>query len=203
MRADSAELLPRAAGALLEGGVNAMEVTMTTPDALGAISCIARELAGRMRIGAGSVLDAETARAALLAGAEFLVTPALRPEVIAMGHRYGKPVLCGVATPTEALAACEAGADFVKLFPAASLGPRFLHELLAPLPHLAVVPTGGITPQNAVQWIAAGSVALGIGSGLVNRAILKSRDWNALAEAATAYVEAVQDARKLPGAPPA
>ncbi len=195
MRADSPDCLVCAAKALLEGGVTAMEVTMTTPDALGAISGIAREFTGRVLIGVGSVLDAETCRGALLAGAEFIVTPVLRPEVIRMGNRYGKPVICGAYTPTEALAAYECGADFIKIFPADALGPQYIKNLLAPMPQLPIIPTGGVMPETVGSFIKAGCVALGVGSGLVSKAILERRDWEALTTAAAAYVAAMKTAR--------
>jgi 2-dehydro-3-deoxyphosphogluconate aldolase/(4S)-4-hydroxy-2-oxoglutarate aldolase len=196
MRADSPEHLVPAAGALLEGGVTAMEVTLTTPNALGAISGIASLYGERVLIGAGSVLDAESCRAAILAGAQFIVTPVLQPEVIRMGNRYGKPTICGAYTPTEALAALEAGADFVKIFPADDLGPKFIKNILAPMPQLPLIPTGGVTPETVESFIKAGSVALGIGSGLVSKAVLERCDWATLSAAAAQYVAAVKKARQ-------
>jgi len=191
MRADSSEAMADAAGALLEGGVTAMEVTLTTPGALAAISRIAAGFGEKVVIGAGSVLDGESARAAILAGAGFLVTPVVRPDVIRIGNRYGKPVICGAYTPTEALQACEEGADFIKIFPADELGPQYMKNLLAPMPQLPLVPTGGVTPETARSFLDAGCVALGVGSALAGKAVLERRDWKGLAARAAEFIAAV------------
>ena len=196
IRADSSEQLLRAAEALLAGGVTAMEVTMTTPNALQVIGDIAAKFGDRVLIGVGSVLDAETARAALLAGAEFVVTPVTRPEVIRLCNRYGKPIASGAFTPTECLLAYESGADFVKLFPADQAGPAYIKNILAPLPMLQIIPTGGVTPETAGAFLKAGSVALGAGSALVSREVLAARDWQALAQRAKDFVKAVRAVRK-------
>lgn len=195
MRASSSGQLTAAAHALKAGGVEAMEVTATTPGALEAITQIAGALGREVIIGVGSVLDPETCRAAILAGAQFVVTPVLRPEVIRLCHRYGVPIICGAYSPTEALTACEEGADLVKIFPAEQLGPQYIKSLLAPMPQLPLVPTGGITPENVGAYLAAGATALGVGSGLVNDAVLRSGDWARLTAAARAYHEAVLTAR--------
>ncbi len=196
IRADSSEQLLRAAEALLAGGVTAMEVTMTTPNALQIIGDIAAKFGDRVLIGVGSVLDAETARAALLAGAEFVVTPVTRPEVIRLCNRYGKPIASGAFTPTECLLAYESGADFVKLFPADQAGPAYIKNILAPLPMLQIIPTGGVTPETAGAFLQAGSVALGAGSALVSREVLAARDWKTLTQRAKDFVKAVRAARK-------
>ena len=196
IRADSSEQLLRAAESLLAGGVTAMEVTMTTPNALQVIGDIAAKFGDRVLIGVGSVLDAETARAALLAGAEFVVTPVTRPEVIRLCNRYGKPIASGAFTPTECLLAYESGADFVKLFPADQAGPAYIKNILAPLPMLQIIPTGGVTPETAGAFLKAGSVALGAGSALVSREVLAARDWQALAQRAKDFVKAVRAVRK-------
>ena len=196
IRADSSEQLLRAAEALLAGGVTAMEVTMTTPNALQVIGDITAKFGDRVLIGVGSVLDAETARAALLAGAEFVVTPVTRPEVIRLCNRYGKPIASGAFTPTECLLAYESGADFVKLFPADQAGPAYIKNILAPLPMLQIIPTGGVTPATAGAFLQAGSVALGAGSALVSREILAKRDWKKLTALAGEFVEAVRAAKK-------
>ncbi|MEA3188900.1 MAG: 2-dehydro-3-deoxyphosphogluconate aldolase / (4S)-4-hydroxy-2-oxoglutarate aldolase [Chthoniobacter sp.] len=195
IRADSSEQLIDAAAALLEGGVTGMEVTMTTPNALQVISDVRKKFGDDVLIGVGSVLDTETARAAILAGAEFVVTPVTRPEVIALCNRYSKPIASGAYTPTEALTAHESGADFVKLFPADQLGPQYIKNILAPLPMLSVIPTGGVTVQTAESFIKAGCVALAAGSSLVSKDILKAKDWKKLTETAAAFVEAVKKAR--------
>ncbi len=195
IRADHPERLLAAAEALCEGGVTAMEITMTTPGALEVIAEVARTLGGRIVIGVGSVLDSETCRAALLAGAQFVVTPISRPEVITLCNRYGAPIISGAYTPTEALMAQENGADFVKIFPSDQLGPGYIKNLLAPMPQLRLIPTGGVDLVTAPAYIAAGSVALGVGSCLVNAAVLEKRDWKALSAKAAALVAVVAEAR--------
>ena len=171
IRADSSEQLVEAAGALLAGGVTAMEVTMTTPNALEVITAVTRQFGDAILMGVGTVIDPETARAAVAAGAEFIVTPVTKPEVIAVANELGKPIASGALTPTECLLAHESGADFVKLFPADVGGPSYIKNLLAPLPMLRIVPTGGVTPETAGAFLQAGCVALGVGSSLVSKKI--------------------------------
>jgi 2-dehydro-3-deoxyphosphogluconate aldolase/(4S)-4-hydroxy-2-oxoglutarate aldolase len=195
LRADSSEHLLAAAEALLSGGVTAMEVTMTTPGALEVIGEVNRRFGSQILMGVGSVLDPETARLAILAGAQFVVTPVVRPEVIRVCNRYSKPIACGALTPTEALLAHDSGADFVKIFPADQFGPTYIRNILAPLPLLQVVPTGGVTPENAGDFLAAGSVALGVGSSLVSKGVLEKGDWSELTRRAQRFVDAVQAAR--------
>ena len=195
IRADSSEQLLSAAEALYEGGVTGMEVTMTTPNALQVISDVSKRFGKKVLIGVGSILDTETCRAAILAGSEFVVTPITRPEVIKMCNRYGKPVASGAYTPTEALTAYESGADFVKIFPADQLGPQYIKNILAPMPMLQIIPTGGVTVQTAESFIKAGCVALAAGSSLVSKEVLKAQDWKKLTETAAAFVEAVKKAR--------
>jgi len=192
IRADSSDQLIEAAEALYAGGVTAMEVTMTTPNALQVVGDVAVRFGRKVLIGVGSVLDPETCRAAILAGAEFIVTPVTKPEVIRLANRYGKPILSGAFTPTEMLMAHESGADFIKLFPADSVGPGYIKNVLAPLPMLQIIPTGGVTPETAKGFLDAGSVALAAGSGLVSKEILKKRDWAGLRARAEAYVAAVK-----------
>jgi len=196
IRTDSPEGLVEAADALYAGGVTAMEITLTTPGALDVI----REVTTRHResgllMGVGSVLDPESGRAALLAGAEFVVTPVFNEGVIRMANRYGKPVIVGACSPTEILHAIEMGADFAKVFPSEQLGPQYIKNILAPMPHLPLIPTGGITPENLHEWMAAGSVAVGIGTALVSRDILQTKDWPRLTERAAAMVRAMKQAR--------
>ena len=195
IRADSSEQLLSAAEALYEGGVTGMEVTMTTPNALQVISDVSKRFGKKVLIGVGSILDTETCRAAILAGSQFVVTPITRPEVIKMCNRYGKPVASGAYTPTEALTAYESGADFVKIFPADQLGPQYIKNILAPMPMLQIIPTGGVTVQTAESFIKAGCVALAAGSSLVSKEVLKAQDWKKLTETAAAFVEAVKKAR--------
>ena len=196
IRADSSEGLVEAAGALLAGGVTAMEVTMTTPNALEVITAIARKFGREILIGVGTVIDPETVHAAVAAGAEFIVTPVTNPAVIAASNQLGKPIASGAFTPTECLLAHESGADFVKLFPADQVGPTYIKNLLAPLPMLQIIPTGGVTPETAGAFLKAGSVALGAGSALVSKEILASRNWTQLTERAKTFVQAVRAATK-------
>lgn len=195
IRADSSEQLLSVAQALYEGGVTGMEVTMTTPNALQVISDVTKKFGNKILMGVGSVLDTETCRAALLAGAEFVVTPVTRPEVIRLCNRYGKPIISGAYTPTEALLSYESGADFVKIFPADQLGPVYIKNILAPMPMLQIIPTGGVTVETAASFINAGCVALAAGSSLVSKDVLKKGDWKKLSETAAAFVEAVRVAR--------
>jgi len=192
IRADSSEQLVEAAGALLAGGVTAMEVTMTTPNALEVITAVTRKFGEAILMGVGTVIDPETARKAVAAGAEFIVTPVTKPDVIAAANALGKPIASGAFTPTECLLAHESGADFVKLFPAEIGGPAYIKSLLAPLPMLRIVPTGGVTPETAEAFLKAGSVALGAGSALVSKEILEARDWAKLTRRAQKFLEAVR-----------
>lgn len=196
LRADSSAQFLDVARALLAGGVTAMEVTMTTPNALEAISEISGEFSEEMLIGVGSVIDAETCRSAIIAGAEFVVSPVTKSEVIRVCNRYGKPIASGAFTPTEALLAHELGADFVKLFPADSVGPVYIKNLLAPLPMLKIIPTGGVTPETAGAFLSAGCVALGAGSSLVSKEALKKSDWGAITATAKRFVAAIRKGRR-------
>lgn len=172
-----------------------MEVTMTTPGALNIIRDTKRALGDQIVMGVGSVLDAESCRSALLAGAEFVVTPVVRPDVIQLANRYGVPVISGAMTPTEALTAQELGSDFIKLFPAEHLGPDYIRSLLAPLPSLQIIPTGGVTPENTGEYFAAGALAVGVGSALVSQEILDNGDWPKLTKIAAKFVTAVKKAK--------
>ena len=152
--------------ALLAAGIRVLEVALTTPQGVDAIRALAAEVTGDQVLGAGTVLDSGMASAAIGAGARFLVSPGLSPEVVRTGNRYGLPVLPGAATPTEVVAALEAGADMVKLFPAGSLGVEYLRALRPVVPQAALVPTGGISASNARDWLEAGAVAIGVGGSL-------------------------------------
>lgn len=183
------------ARAVVEGGVRAVEVTADTPGAMDMVGAVADDLGDVALVGAGTVLDAETARAALLSGAEFVVSPSLDREVIEVCNRYGVPVIPGIATPTEAVEAHEAGADVVKLFPASALGPEYLAALGGPLSQIPVMPTGGIDAGNAGAFVEAGAVAVGAGSSIVDAEAVACGDYDAVTEQALALVEAVEDAR--------
>jgi 2-dehydro-3-deoxyphosphogluconate aldolase/(4S)-4-hydroxy-2-oxoglutarate aldolase len=191
-------LVAAVAEALLAGGLIAIEVTLTVPNALEAIrQCVAR-LGSQAVIGVGTVLNAEQAREAIVAGAEFVVSPITRAEIVAASHAADRPVMLGAYTPTEAQAAHEAGADFIKLFPADKLGPAYVKALRAPLPHLRIVPTGGVDLQTAGEFLKAGCAALGVGSSLLSAEILRSGNWLELTRLAKAFVEVVKGARTKP-----
>ncbi|HCA88317.1 MAG TPA: 2-dehydro-3-deoxyphosphogluconate aldolase [Streptomyces sp.] len=166
VRTDSYDQAAALADTLISGGLVSLEISLTTPFALEAVTTLTREMGEDAVIGAGTVLDGTTARMAVDAGARFLVSPGLDAEVIRTGHRYGVPVFPGVATPTEMVRALELGADALKLFPASDRSPRWLKDVTAALPQAPLLPTGGVTIENAPEWIAAGAVACGMGSAL-------------------------------------
>ena len=195
MRAQSSEQLIAAADAIKAGGVQVIEVTMTTPGALGVIEQAKQRYGADVLFGAGSVLDPETARAAILAGADFIVAPTLNLEMVALCNRYAVPVMPGIYTPTEALTAIEAGADMVKLFPASFGGPALVKAIRAPLPQLEIVPVGGVDLNTAADFIRAGSAALGVGSSLVNNQLLADGDLDELTRRAEAFIAEVQKGR--------
>jgi 2-dehydro-3-deoxyphosphogluconate aldolase/(4S)-4-hydroxy-2-oxoglutarate aldolase len=151
----------------------------------------AAQIGDQCLIGVGSVLDAPTARAAVLAGADYIVSPTLKEDVIEMAHRYGKAVVPGALTPTETLSAWEAGADMVKVFPANHFGPRYFKDLLAPMPQLKLTPTGGVDLDTAADWLKAGAACLGVGSALVQKKLIEDADWSGLTALARKFVEIV------------
>lgn len=197
IRADSSEQLIDASRALIDGGISAIEITMTTPRALEVIADVRRTFGDKVLAGVGSVLDLPTTRAALEAGAQYVVTPVLRPDVIACCREMKIPVFAGSYTPTEAQVAFELGADFIKIFPADGLGPKYISAILGPLPHLKIVPTGGVDVNTAGDFIRAGCVAVAAGGSLVGKEILKTRDWTRLSERAAQFVAAVAKARSV------
>ena len=192
--AESAGLLA-VADALAAGGVRALEVTMTVPRAVELIEELATSLPPEFAVGAGTVLDGETARQVIQAGARFVVSPVFRPEVIAVAHRYGAAAMPGCFTPTEILSAWEAGADIVKVFPATALGPGFFSDIRAPLPQVRLMPTGGVTRENAGDWIRAGAAAIGVGTALVDRRAVAARQFDTISANAKHFIEAVRHAR--------
>jgi 2-dehydro-3-deoxyphosphogluconate aldolase/(4S)-4-hydroxy-2-oxoglutarate aldolase len=181
--------------ALADGGVTALEVTMTVPGAVRLIEQLAATLPSNVMIGAGTVLDTETARSVILAGARFVVSPVCRPAVIEMCHRYDVAAMPGCFTPTEILDAWEAGADVVKVFPATALGPGFIKDLRGPLPQVKLMPTGGVTRENAGEWIRAGACAIGVGTALVDGAAVAARRFADISANARHFIEAVAIAR--------
>jgi 2-dehydro-3-deoxyphosphogluconate aldolase / (4S)-4-hydroxy-2-oxoglutarate aldolase len=197
VRAQSAEEAIRAIDAIRAGGIDVLEVTMTVPDAVPLIAQVAKRFGNDAVIGAGTVLDAETARAVILAGAQFVVTPTLRAETIACCKRYGVPVFPGALTPTEVLTAWEAGADMVKVFPCSAVGgASYIKALKAPLPQVDLVPTGGVNLETAADFIKAGSSALGVGADLVDLKALREGKAEVVTERARKLVGIVQAARK-------
>jgi 2-dehydro-3-deoxyphosphogluconate aldolase/(4S)-4-hydroxy-2-oxoglutarate aldolase len=183
--------------ALADGGVTVAEVTFTVPDAAEVIRQARKELGDRILLGAGTILDTETARTALLAGAAFLVSPTVNFDVIRMCKRYDKLSLPGAYTPTEILAAWEAGADVVKVFPADGLGPNYFRALRGPLPQIKLMPTGGVDLNTAAEFLKAGAVCLGIGSQLVDPKMVTQRDYAGLTALAKKYVDIVRTTRNM------
>lgn len=183
--------------ALRAGGVTAMEVTADTPDAVEMIAALSEQFADdhSIVVGAGTVLDTETAQAAISAGAEFVVSPTLNEGVIELCNRYGVVSAPGIFTPTEALTAFEAGADVVKVFPAKSGGPGHVSAIRGPLEQIPIVPTGGVGPDNAADYIEAGASAIGVGSALVSDEAVESEDFEVVEQTAQELVETVQAAR--------
>lgn len=190
-----ADLLP-AAEAVRAGGITAVEFTLTSPGALDALKAASRQLGDGVVLGAGTVLDPETARAAILAGARFLVSPTLNLDLIRLARRYGVPAIPGAFTPTEILTAWENGAELVKVFPAGRLGPGYLKDILSPLPQVRLVPTGGVTPENAADFIRAGAVAVAVGGALTSPQGAGRDRWAAVTEAARTLVQSVNAARE-------
>jgi 2-dehydro-3-deoxyphosphogluconate aldolase / (4S)-4-hydroxy-2-oxoglutarate aldolase len=181
--------------ALLEGGVQALEVTMTVPGAVGLIESLARDLPGDFQLGAGTVLDAETARQVILAGARFVVAPVLDVPTIELCHRYDVAALPGCFTPTEILRAWGAGADIVKVFPATALGPGFFKDVRGPLPQVRMMPTGGVSLTNAGEWIKAGAFAVGVGTAMLDAKAIAARDFATITRNARTIVDGVRQAR--------
>jgi len=195
MRAQSSDQLLQAADAIQAGGVQAIEVTMTTPGALEVIAEARRRYGAELLFGAGTVLDPETGRAAILAGAQFVVAPTLNLGLIELCRRYSIPVMPGAYTPTEALTAWEAGADIVKIFPAEVGGPAYLKAIRAPLPQLKLCPVGGVDLDTAADFIKSGAACLGVGSALINQKLLDSGDFTELTRRAVRFREEVDKGR--------
>lgn len=195
IRAKSGEALVDVAEALLAGGVDVMEVTFTVPGAVKVLERVAEKLGDRILLGAGTVLDTETCRVALLAGAEFIVSPATNVEVIKMCRRYDKLVMPGAFTPTEVITAWEAGADIVKVFPSDVTGPAYLKALRGPLPQVRLMPTGGVNLETAADFLRAGACALGIGGSLVEPKAVDAGDMKRIEQLARQYVEIVRQSK--------
>jgi 2-dehydro-3-deoxyphosphogluconate aldolase/(4S)-4-hydroxy-2-oxoglutarate aldolase len=193
--ADSQQLV-EVVRALVDGGVTVAEITMTVPGALDVLAQVRKDLGDRVLLGAGTVLDPETARAVLLAGAEYIVSPTVNLDVIRMCQRYDKLVMPGAFTPTEVLAAWEAGADIVKVFPAEVVGPSYFKALRGPLPQIRLMPTGGVDLDTASEFLKAGACCLGIGSQLVEPAAVAKRNFARIRELASQYRSIVDQFRQ-------
>jgi len=197
IRLSEATELRAVADALGEGGVRAVEVTMTVPRAVELIEELSSVLPADFFVGAGTVLDPETARQVILAGARFVVSPVFRIPVMEMCHLYDVAVMPGCFSPTEILLAWETGADMVKVFPATALGPGFIRDIRGPLPQVRLMPTGGVTRENAGDWIRAGAAAIGVGTALVDRMAVEERRFRDIAARARHVIQAVQLARGM------
>lgn len=197
VRFDRSEELVEAARAIKAGGVDVIEFTMTTPNALNIIAASAEEFGEEVLLGAGTVLDPETARAAILSGARYIISPTLNPQVIELCHRYGVIAVPGAFTPTEILTAWELGADMVKVFPAAAMGPGYIKDILSPLPQVRLLPTGGVSVSNVAEFIKAGATAVAAGSSLVDKRAVAEGDFARLTEIARKFVTAIGKARDV------
>ncbi len=196
LRAPSGERLADVAEALLAGGVEVVEVTFTVPAAHRVLEQIADRLGDKLLLGAGSVLDPETARIAMLSGAEFVVSPTVNLQVIEICRRYAKPVMPGAMTPTEALTAWQAGADVIKLFPSEITGPKLIKAIHGPMPQIPLMPTGGVNLETAADFIRAGACALGMGGSLAPKDAIASSDMNRIESLARQFIEIVKETRK-------
>lgn len=195
VRSPDSHQLVEVVRALADGGVTVVEITMTVPHALDVVREVRRVLGDRVLLGAGTVLDSETARAVLLAGAEFIVAPTVNLEVIRLCQRYDKLVMPGAFTPTEILTAWETGADIVKVFPADVVGPAFFKAMRGPLPQIRLMPTGGVDLTTAAAFLKAGACCLGIGGQLVEPQAVAERNFDRIRDLARQYVKIVQQVR--------
>jgi len=182
-------------GAVARGGVKAIEVTMTVPGAIQAIQEFKKTASKDLLLGAGTVLDPETARAVILAGADFIVCPNLNLEVIKMAHRYDKVVVPGCFTPTEILAAWDAGADIVKVFPAGVVGPQYIKDIKGPFPQIRITPTGGVDLSNTPDFIRAGAACVSVATALVDKKALAEKKFDIISDKARQFIEAVKAGR--------
>jgi 2-dehydro-3-deoxyphosphogluconate aldolase/(4S)-4-hydroxy-2-oxoglutarate aldolase len=191
------ERISQTVTALYNGGVRAVEITLDTPGALRMIEKVKTEFGTKMTVGAGTVLDSETARTAILAGADFILTPTLSTPVIELCNRYGKPAVPGALTPTEILTACEAGAQLVKVFPARVYGPEYLKDLKGPLSQIKLMPVGGVGLENAAEFIRCGAHSLGIGSQMVNYAQVREGRFEEITRTASELMKLVTETKGI------
>ncbi|HAH47161.1 MAG TPA: 2-dehydro-3-deoxyphosphogluconate aldolase [Planctomycetaceae bacterium] len=196
IRAQSGELLVDVSKAIYAGGLDVIEVTFTVPGVLDMLAQVKRDLGDKILLGAGTVLDTETARAAILAGAEFIVTPTVNTDVIELCNRYDKLIMTGAFTPTEVLTAWEAGADIIKVFPAFVGGPAYLKALHGPLPQIPLMPTGGVDLETLPAYLKAGACAVGLGSSLVTAKMVESGDLEGIQKLTAEYMGKIKELRK-------
>jgi 2-dehydro-3-deoxyphosphogluconate aldolase/(4S)-4-hydroxy-2-oxoglutarate aldolase len=196
VRTESAESAIRAIEAIYHGGIRAAEITMTVPGAIRALEKVADEFGDKITLGAGTVLDPETARICMLAGAQFIVTPALNLKTIAMARRYSKVIAPGALTPAEVLAAWEAGADVVKVFPCDAVGgPKYIRALKAPFPQIEMIPTGGVSIETTAEFLKAGACAVAVGSELVDRKNIAENRYDVFTDRARKFLAEIAKAR--------
>jgi len=196
IRASSAEEAMKIVDAIVEGGIKTIEITMTVPNALSVMGTVINKFKEDVLLGAGTVLDAETARASILVGAEFVVSPCLNNDLIRICRRYAKVVIPGAMTPTEILRAWEMGADIVKVFPAGNLGgPKYIKAIKAPLPQILLNPTGGVNLENAAEFIKAGASVISVGSALVDKKAIAEGEFDVLTKKTRQFLEEVKAAR--------
>ncbi len=196
IRASSGELLVDVSKAIYAGGLDVIEVTFTVPGVLDILAQTKRELGDKILLGAGTVLDTESARAAILAGAEFIVTPTVNTDVIDLCNRYDKLIMTGAFTPTEVLTAWEAGADIIKVFPAFVGGPTYLKALHGPLPQIPLMPTGGVDLETLPAYLKAGACAVGLGSSLVTSQMVEAGDLDGIQKLTAEYMGKIKELRK-------
>lgn len=195
IRLNGDENLDQIICSLAQGGVTAIEITMTTPNAIAYIQNFSKKYGSEFLIGAGTVLNADVAKKVIDAGAEFVVSPILKTEIIRMSHQYHKVVFPGAFTPTEILTAWENGADVVKVFPATTLGPKYFKDIHGPLPEIKLTPTGGVSLDNAAEFMKAGAVFIGVGTALLDKKMIQNEDWSALQNRAAQFKAEVEKGR--------
>lgn len=196
IRTDDKSEVMAIAESIFNGGLATIEVTMTVPGVLDVIKDLCKSFGNKAIIGVGSVLDADTARMAILAGADFIVAPTVDPATIAMCHRYSRPVIPGAMTPTEMLKAWENGSDMVKIFPADLIGgPGFIKAVKCPLPEIEVMPSGGVTLETAADYLNAGASVLSVGGGLLSKEILRTKDYKQLTQKTESFLKIIQSVR--------
>jgi 2-dehydro-3-deoxyphosphogluconate aldolase/(4S)-4-hydroxy-2-oxoglutarate aldolase len=192
IRMADTEKMAKVIRAVQEGGVKAIEITMTTPDAVNVIHTISKKKSKDILLGAGSVLDPETAALVIHSGADFVVSPVTNPEMIKLCNRYGKLVVPGAFTPTEIISAWEMGADIVKIFPATSVGPKYFKDIKGPLPQVRLMPTGGVNLDNARDFIKNGACCVGIGTALLDKKAIAENNWDVLTQKAESLIKSVK-----------